>query len=258
MTTPDERELSAKQRRFVQEYVIDLCATRAASRAGYSRDTAVAIGHENLTKPEIRTAIDEAMKDRSQRTGIAADRVYRELAAVAFSDIRDIDFDVDGKLDAVVPEAARAVAGYTVERTDTRDRPRIRNALKLHDKLKALGMLMRHLGLKSAELPPLEVLFARLPPKVAAILRSMLSDPVQENPGIPDMSRPEYTDGEPSAQSASAPTVQPATRHATWRPRIGLAPTKPQSDVYSMAGNEGVPTDRDSGTDRCRPSTDHR
>src|SRR4051812_40938895 len=106
----EDEELTPKQRRFVDEYLLDLCATRAARRAGYSRETAREMGYENLTKPHIRRAIDAAIAERSIRTGIAADRVLREMAAIAFSDVRDIEFDDDGRLAVVVPEVARAVA----------------------------------------------------------------------------------------------------------------------------------------------------
>lgn len=56
-------KLTAKQRRFVQEYLIDLNATQAAIRAGYSKKTAYSIGPENLEKPEIRKAIEEKLKE---------------------------------------------------------------------------------------------------------------------------------------------------------------------------------------------------
>ena len=55
-------KLTAKQKRFVQEYLIDLNATQAAIRAGYSRKTAGVIGDENLKKPYIREAIEEKLK----------------------------------------------------------------------------------------------------------------------------------------------------------------------------------------------------
>lgn len=83
-----ENELTAKQRAFVREYLIDLNATQAAIRAGYSADTAKSIGQENLTKPAIKTAIDAAMNLRAERTDITADRVLRELAKIGFADIR--------------------------------------------------------------------------------------------------------------------------------------------------------------------------
>ena len=59
-------KLTAKQERFCEEYLIDLNATQAAIRAGYSVESAGSIGSENLTKPEIRARIDTAMADRSE------------------------------------------------------------------------------------------------------------------------------------------------------------------------------------------------
>lgn len=83
-----ESELTAKQRAFVREYLVDLNATQAAIRAGYSEDTAYAIGAENLRKPQLASAIDAAMKLRSERTQITADMVLKELAKIGFADIR--------------------------------------------------------------------------------------------------------------------------------------------------------------------------
>jgi len=80
--------LTDKQQRFVKEYLVDLNATQAAIRAGYSQKTAGSIGEENLRKPEIAAAIQEAMEARSRRTEITADRVLQELAKIGFADIR--------------------------------------------------------------------------------------------------------------------------------------------------------------------------
>jgi phage terminase small subunit len=83
-----ETELTPKQRAFVREYLIDLNATQAAIRAGYSEKTAYSIGQENLKKPDIAAAIEAAMKNRADRLDITADRVLKELAKIGFSDIR--------------------------------------------------------------------------------------------------------------------------------------------------------------------------
>lgn len=64
--------MTPKQEAFVREYLIDLNATQAAIRAGYSKRTAHVIGHENLTKPVIANAIEAAMEGRSKRTEITA------------------------------------------------------------------------------------------------------------------------------------------------------------------------------------------
>lgn len=71
--------LTAKQRRFVEEYLIDLNATQAAERAGYSAKTAYSIGNENLSKPEIAKAIQAAMKEREERTHITQDYVLKTI-----------------------------------------------------------------------------------------------------------------------------------------------------------------------------------
>ena len=83
-----ETELTPKQRAFVREYLIDLNATQAAIRAGYSEKAARSVAAENLTKPNIASAIDAAMKLRAERTDITADRVLKELAKIGFADIR--------------------------------------------------------------------------------------------------------------------------------------------------------------------------
>ena len=74
-----ESKLTNKQKRFIQEYLIDLNATQAAIRAGYSEKTAYSIGQENLNKPEIQRGITEAQNKRSERTQIKQDDVIRML-----------------------------------------------------------------------------------------------------------------------------------------------------------------------------------
>lgn len=83
-------DLTPKQAAFVAEYLIDLNATQAAIRAGYSEATAKAIGHENLTKPDIVAEIAEAQAARSKRTNITADDVLRELWAIGKADPNEL------------------------------------------------------------------------------------------------------------------------------------------------------------------------
>jgi phage terminase small subunit len=71
--------LTDKQQRFVAEYLIDLNATQAAIRAGYSSGTAKEIGYENLTKPHIAQAIQAAVNQRTERTQVDADYVLRTI-----------------------------------------------------------------------------------------------------------------------------------------------------------------------------------
>lgn len=80
--------LTPKQERFVSEYLIDLNATQAAIRAGYSVKTAGQVGFENLKKPEIAEAIEKAQNKTAARLEVTKDRIVEELAKIAFADIR--------------------------------------------------------------------------------------------------------------------------------------------------------------------------
>lgn len=82
--------LTAKQEKFVDEYLVDLNATQAAIRAGYSPGTARQMGAENLSKPDIQLAVSEARKRQQARTEITADRVLQEIVSVALADAREL------------------------------------------------------------------------------------------------------------------------------------------------------------------------
>lgn len=79
-------ELTNKQRRFCEEYVIDWNATRAAKAAGYSEKTAYSIGQENLKKPEIQAFLEEIQKDISKLAGVSALRNINKLVEIAFAE----------------------------------------------------------------------------------------------------------------------------------------------------------------------------
>jgi len=82
--------LSRKQKAFVTEYLVDLNATQAAVRAGYSAKTAFTIGSENLRKPLIQSAIQEAMAKREERTEITQDLVLKEWLELYRLDVNDL------------------------------------------------------------------------------------------------------------------------------------------------------------------------
>ncbi len=100
-----EPKLTDKQRVFIDEYLIDLNATQAAIRAGYSKDSAKQIGTENLSKPAIQDAIGIAQAERSERTQIDADWVLTQ-AVESFKINAAIINDRDGN--AVMTNAAAA------------------------------------------------------------------------------------------------------------------------------------------------------
>lgn len=83
------KKLTAKQQKFIDEYLIDLNATQAAIRAGYSKRTANRIATENLSKPVIQEKIQESMNQRQERTKITQDMIVQELAKIAFSNATD-------------------------------------------------------------------------------------------------------------------------------------------------------------------------
>ena len=82
-----KNKLTIKQSTFIEEYLVDLNATQAAIRAGYSEKTAKDIGCQNLAKPNIQKAIILAMRKRAKSTGITADKVIAEIAKIGFAEI---------------------------------------------------------------------------------------------------------------------------------------------------------------------------
>jgi len=137
-----------KQKRFCDEYLIDLNATQAAIRAGYSVDSAGTIGSENMQKPNIRARIGKALAERSRRTGINADLVIVELARIG----RVNAANVINMNDATVKETAAeddtaAIASVKVKIIPTEDGDIVEREVKLHDKNKALELLGKHLGM---------------------------------------------------------------------------------------------------------------
>ncbi|MFC1611046.1 terminase small subunit, partial [Myxococcota bacterium] len=142
----------------------DLCATKAAIRAGYSRKTAREIGYENLTKPHIRSAINIAIKERRERTKMQADEALIELARIARSDILNyVSFGPQGfalrKSAELTEGEARAIAAVS-ETVNAQGRSQFK--VKLHDKLKALDLLAKHLRLHEEQPINVNITWAEL------------------------------------------------------------------------------------------------
>ncbi|MEY8171315.1 terminase small subunit [Burkholderia multivorans] len=157
------KKLTVKQQRFVDEYLCDLNASAAARRAGYSEKTANEQGARLLAKVSVQEAVRAAMTDRRERTHVTQDRVLRELARIAFFDIRRL-YNADGTLkrpDQLDDEAAAVLAGVDVveqmtynadgsgELTPT---PTLTKKAKVFDKTAALTLAMRHLGMLNDKL----------------------------------------------------------------------------------------------------------
>lgn len=142
------RKLTPKQQRFVEEYLVDLNATQAAIRAGYSPKTAGQIGERLLKKVEIQQALSERMKAREQRTEVTQDRVVKELAKIAFGDPRNVmTWGPTGVKLKASTELTDDEAAFVSEVSETTTEHGGSLKLKTNDKLKALELLGRHLGM---------------------------------------------------------------------------------------------------------------
>lgn len=195
--------LTPKQQRFVDEYLVDLNATQAALRAGYSERTAHSIGQENLNKPEIAQAIAELRSKISASTQITVERVLVEMGRLAFSDHRQ-GFNPDGTIKPPSEwsdDFAACVASIEFEKTapvkrpakaqKSKDQPiaaapaRIAK-LRFWDKGKAVDMLAKHLGMfvEKIELGgKVEVtntdLLAKLTPNERGMMRHLLTNALE-------------------------------------------------------------------------------
>lgn len=143
-------ELNDKQRRFAQEYVVDLNATQAAIRAGYAPKSAAAQAHALLRNPKLTGLIGELKAKSAARLEITADRVLAELARVAFADI-GAAFDESGALRPIhqIPEDTRRALS-AIESDELREEGAavgMTRKVKLADKLRGLEILAKHLKL---------------------------------------------------------------------------------------------------------------
>lgn len=141
--------MNKKQQRFVDEYLIDLNATQAAIRAGYSVKTANEQGARLLANVSISNAIAKEMAERSKRTGVNQDRVVIELAKVAFGNISDcIDLNDMKIKESVSNEDLAAMCSFRIRTFPTKFGDiGVEREVKMYDKLKALELLGKHLGM---------------------------------------------------------------------------------------------------------------
>jgi len=145
--------LSKQRQRFAEEYPIDLNATQAAIRAGYSEKTADRQGSRLLSIVEVQEAIEKQLDARSRRTEITQDRVLEEFARIGFHNAGDFfTWGPDGVvvIDSATLTPEQMAVVQEVSETVTKDGGTIK--IKLADKLSALEKIGRHLGMfKDAE-----------------------------------------------------------------------------------------------------------
>ena len=142
-------KLNLKQERFCEEYIIDLNATKAAIRAGYSVKTAYSIGQKLLKKVEIQTKIQQLKDKRSARTIITQDKVIQELAAIGFAKATDyarVVYDKQGNAGVQIV-GSNELSKQQISAISSIKESANGIEIKLCDKLKALELLGRHLGM---------------------------------------------------------------------------------------------------------------
>lgn len=168
-----KKKLPARHERFCQEYLKDLNITKAAERSGFSKKTAAQQGARLFKNVKVQTRIQELMKKRMQRTEITQDWVLKELLICAGSDLAN-HLDINPDTGAIMAkgfedmpgESRRALKSIKEDRVIKEDADGKKVTVydkvrfELHDKLKALELIGRHLGMFNEEVKALgEVIY---------------------------------------------------------------------------------------------------
>lgn len=146
-------QLTERQKRFCQEYIIDLNGSKAAVRAGYRKHSCQAQASKLLDMPHVKAQLSKLIDERSKRTEITADQVIQELAKIGFHNVQDYlnggnsvkDFtkiprEHAASISAVKVTERKTGTGKTAAKEKTTE-------FKLHDKRAALESLGKHLGI---------------------------------------------------------------------------------------------------------------
>ncbi len=175
-----EFQITDRMKKFVDEYLVDFNATQAAIRAGYSPDTANEQGSQLLARPDIRELVAEGQKEIMERTQTFQDDAVDELKVVGFSNLADFLTVKDGGIveqkpfNELTKEQTKCIKKIkqTVRSSHSADGTILHQTavieIELHDKLKALELLGRHLGMFNDSLRlegalPLTVVFEVAP-----------------------------------------------------------------------------------------------
>lgn len=141
----NEKKLTPKQERFIDEYMIDLNATQAAIRAGYSERNAHKMGSELLGKTRISAEIQKRMDKRAKKTEISKERVLKELACIGMADYTDFVNIQNGRI--IVKDTEDIPMALRPAITSIRYNSQGQVEVRLADKNRALEMLCKHLGM---------------------------------------------------------------------------------------------------------------
>jgi len=157
MATKEKKpKLTAKQERFIDEYLIDLNATQAAIRAGYSESTAKDIGCQNLAKLYISEEIEKRKQKRSEETKVTAAYVLKRLHEIDQMDVADILTD-EGSIKPISewPKVWRTsisaidIAEMFEYQDGQKDLSGLLKKIKWPDKVRNLELLGKHTQVKA-------------------------------------------------------------------------------------------------------------
>lgn len=137
--------LTPRQKRFVHEYLIDLNATQAAIRAGYSKKTAKSIGQRLLTYVDVQAAVTAGRKKITNNLEVTAERVVAEYAKLAYSDMTEFA-EWNGTSGVKIKDSTDLSKQQTAAVQEISNTPN-GIKIKLHDKKGALDSLSRYLGI---------------------------------------------------------------------------------------------------------------
>lgn len=144
-------KLTAKQKIFVDEYLVDLNATRAYKIAypGCKKDETANVNASRLLRnAKVKDYLEKRMKDREKRTEITQDRVLKELASIGFAVITDyVEVEDKGKYKDVIIKATKDIPSDKLAAIASIKQGANGIEVKLHDKVKALEDMGRHLGM---------------------------------------------------------------------------------------------------------------
>jgi phage terminase small subunit len=171
---PQKKKLTPKQEMFTREYLIDLNATQAAIRSGYSKKTAEWIGPQLLGKSHVAEAIQSAMDKRAAKIEITSDAVLQELAKMAFANIQDLydEFGILKPINELPREVAAGIQSVKVNLTEACAVQEV----KLWDKKGSLELLGKHLKLFAEVGSKENPIFA----VSASLIASMSDDEIEE------------------------------------------------------------------------------
>lgn len=184
----DTAEMTAQQKIFADEYVIDFNATQAAIRAGYSPRTAQQQGSDLFLKPVIHDYILTLLAARSRRLGISLDRTLEELAKVGYANPADI---IDPQTGAVKPDVSpddlAAITSIKVKATRSGNGDSVEREVRFGGKIPALQMLHKIQGLTFKEQKDETLDRERLDiERQAIVAKNPSEDPAQEDDGFLD------------------------------------------------------------------------